>query len=74
MSDNQQFIYESAARLKKSDAGRNALRALDMLFSGESLDMFEEEAIETLMLSEKSGYAGTARDAVREALGKEAVS
>lgn len=64
-------IYQAAARLTKSAAGRNALAALDMLYSGGSLDMFEERAVSTLMESERSGYAGMARDAIREKLGKE---
>jgi hypothetical protein len=64
-------LGEAARQLAKSEKGRQALRAvLDWLDAdGCSLDAVNQEAVFVLLAGAWGGFAGTARDAMREALG-----
>lgn len=64
-------LRTAAQHLAKSDRGRDALRhVLEWLeASGLSLDERNQRAILTLLESAWGGWAGTARDAMHEALG-----
>ena len=65
-------LTAAATQLANSRVGRNALRAiLDWLDAdGLTLDGDNQAAILTLLEGAWGPYAGTARDAMREALGE----
>lgn len=61
-------LYEAAGELANSETGRNALRGLAQIFAGSSLDLVNQRAVLTLLEGKFGAFAGTATDAVREAL------
>lgn len=69
--EGQQDLFEAATHLSKTTRGRNALRALLAWLDddGLGLDFTNKEAVLTLLAGAFGSYPGTARDAMREALG-----
>ncbi len=66
-----QDLVDAANRMARSTKGRNALnRLLDWLDDdGLSLDGENKAAVMTLLLGAFGSYPGTARDAMRDAVG-----
>lgn len=62
-------LYRSADRLTESPAGRQALVCVRDLLDGPAIDGRSQNAVLALLSGAWGPLAGTARDAVRTALG-----
>lgn len=71
MKITEQNIEAAAQQLRRSERGRGAMKhVLDMLEGdGLGLDSDNQHAVLTLIVGAWQGYAQTARDVAREALG-----
>ena len=73
MSDStltEEDLTRSAQRLADSPAGHTALRRLELLLDGPALDGANQNAVTTLLVAAWGPMAGTARDAIRTAIGE----
>lgn len=66
-------MHEAAKQLARSGRGRSALKALLAWLdtTGVGLDLENQEAVCTLLDGAWGPFTGSARDAMREALGEE---
>ncbi len=70
--ESVQDLFEAARCLNKSSRGRNAMKRLLAWLDddGLALDIVNKEAVLTLLTGAFGEYPGTARDAMRDALGE----
>jgi hypothetical protein len=63
-------LEAAAGQLVRSDAGRQALRALSVLFHGKGLDAVNQGAVMTLFAGFWGTLSGTTLDTIDDALGR----